>query len=260
MTLDFFNHRTLQKEDGSGSGSDMEGAGPHQHEKARAVFDKMKSHTVPYEELVGKFNITILPGVFSPRYFADSLVFAEALAEIVGKRRMLEVGCGTGIISLYCAKAGARVVSGDINPAAVENTKLNAEKFGLTIDVRVGDIYAAIQPDEKFDVIFWNHPFNRSDAPEKEVLLRAGFDEQYASLRKYVSEAREHLAEGGQLLLGTGSIADLEEVERIASENDYKLTLLKEKEVPFEIGKPETIRDIIYRLDSVEKVPRETNR
>lgn len=226
-------------------GSDLEGAGPHQHEKVVAVFDKMEQHNEPYERQIGKFNITILPGVFSPNYFTDSLSFAEMLPEIIGQKRMLEIGCGTGVISLYCADAGAEVVASDINPAAVENTKLNAKKFGLDISVRQGDMYAAIGPDEKFDVIFWNHPFNITDKPVEKMLHRAGFDQNYNSLRAYVRDARAYLTENGQLLLGTGSIADLTEIEKIAAENGYKLTLLKEVVSPSRLGAPSRI-EILY--------------
>ena len=247
MTFGSLNRKLFQKHDDGGS--DMEDAGPHQHEKVLAVFDKMETHDKPYERQIGKFNIAILPGVFSPNYFTDSLVFAEALPEIVGQKRMLEIGPGTGIISLYCAEAGAKVVASDINPVATENTRLNAEKLKLDIDSRNGDMYAAIRPDEKFDIIFWNHPFNRTDDVVHNMLHRAGFDQNYNGLRAYVRDARKYLTEDGQLLLGTGSIADMVEIEKIAEENGYTLTLLKEAVSPFEVGSSITYRNLIYRLD-----------
>lgn len=216
------------------------------------VFDKMKKHTEPYEMQAGKFQLTILPNVFSPKYFTDSLWFAETLPKLVGRKRLLEVGCGTGIVSLYCADAGAAVTATDINPEASKNTELNAWKNGLNISVRNGDMFTAIRDDEKFDVIFWNHPFNNWDKPVDEMLLRAGLDEQYAGLRKYVGEGARHLDEGGQLLLGTGDMADVPEIESIAAENGYRLVLLEKVDLPLEEGGNVLNSYLIYRFDRKE--------
>ena len=38
---------------------------------------------------------------------------------------------GTGIIAVFCAFNGAKVTATDINPHAVENCKLNSERFDL---------------------------------------------------------------------------------------------------------------------------------
>jgi len=79
----------------------------------------------------------------------------------------MEIGTGSGIISLYAAKLGAtQVVSTDINPAAIESIKLNAEKlgFGDIIEPRLVSLddisaYAVIGEGESFDIVISNPPF-----------------------------------------------------------------------------------------------------
>ena len=82
-------------------------------------------------------------------------------------RTVLDIGVGSGIISLYAALLGAeRVVSTDINPAALEATRLNAAEIGVAdlIETRLvsgNDIsaYSVIQPGERFDFILSNPPY-----------------------------------------------------------------------------------------------------
>jgi len=59
--------------------------------------------------------------------------YKELLAgyELRGKR-VLEIGCGTGINTLFMAKAGARVTFLDSSPEALKIAKRNARKFGVT--------------------------------------------------------------------------------------------------------------------------------
>ncbi len=211
-------------------------------------FAKVKQHRQPYEIDVGHFDIVVLPDVFSPKYFTDSLWFAEELPAIVQGGSFLEVGPGTGIITLYCAEAGSRVTAIDINPAACRNTRINAERYRIPVDVRQGDVYDTLAPEEKFDFIFWNHPFNDWDE-SVEMLVRAGIDPRYDGLRRYVGEARVHLAEGGSLLLGTSDMARTSVIEKIAAENHYRLTTLRSVDMPIEEGSDVWNTYFIYRFD-----------
>ena len=196
-------------------------------EEIRGVFEKVKKHTQKYSIEIGGKSITIFPNVFSPKYFTDSLWFAENLADIVGQSSLLEIGTGTGIIALFSALNGANVAATDLNPNAIKNAKYNFEKYEVQIGTYSGDMYEPLPKDSRFDFIFWNHPFNRGNDPNEEILLRAGFDFQYKSLDKYIADAHKHLTEDGRLLLGTGSFAEIDKIEEIASSHGYSLGLLR---------------------------------
>lgn len=117
----------------------------------------------------------------------------------------------------------------------------------MNISVRKGDVYQAITHNEKFDFIFWAHPFNAWNM-KVDMLLASGIDPQYQSLRKYIIGAKTHLKPDGKLLLGTGDSADLNLIASIAKENGYKLKLLRETEQPLEPGNEAKIRDLIYEF------------
>lgn len=62
--------------------------------------------------------------------------------------RVLDVGTGSGILAIASARLGAAPVVGiDIDPVAVRVAKENAERNGVTIDVRAGTL-DQVEPDE----------------------------------------------------------------------------------------------------------------
>ncbi len=59
------------------------------------------------------------PDVYPPS--DDSILFIQSL-NVKNGERVLEIGCGSGVVSIHCAKNGCIVTSGDINPKAVKLT------------------------------------------------------------------------------------------------------------------------------------------
>ena len=212
------------------------------------VYEQMRRHRGQYHTIVNNLDIIVFPDVFSPAYFTDSAYFAKVVPEIVGKKRFLEIGTGTGVIAVSAVLNDATVVATDCNPHAVANAKENVKYLGVNVEVLEGNMYNPITKGRKFDIIFWNHPFNKGDNPHEEMLLRAGFDYQYESLEKYVAQARTYLRPKGDLLLGSGNFADIAEIERIAERNNFSLEILQEKECSLTEKSSILNRYIIYLL------------
>src|SRR3989344_3491272 len=204
---------------------------------ARALFARMTNDKVPYTISVLGKTIPVLPNVFSPKHFPDAIPFAEEVPKIVGNRSFLEIGTGTGMIALFVAFNGSRhVAATDISKDAVENAKQTFSLHKLEIAVYQSDVYSNIPRKENFDVIFWNHPFHYADDEPDTDLLKAGFDYQYKSLRAFFSGAQEYLNKNGQILLGTGNMARLFEIEKIAKENGYRSSIIWKARVPDQEG------------------------
>lgn len=215
-----------------------------------AVYDKVRKEKSPHEIKVDGIDMVVLPNVFSPKYFVSGSVFAGIIRKIVKQKSLLEIGTGSGIVALFCALNGAKVVATDINPAAVKNTKLNFKKYKLRGSIRLGNVYDPIKRKEKFDYIFWNHPFNNWHKPVKDVLLQAGFDYKYRGLNEYIASARKHLLPKGRLLLGTGNFSDLAMIKKIAKKNNYSIKLLEKIIMSIERGAKSKIKNefIIYEF------------
>ncbi len=220
-------------------------------DEVRSILNLIALERKPYSIDVDNVAIEIFPDVFSPKYFTDSAWFATTLPNIVGESSLLEIGTGTGIISTFAALKGAKVTATDVNPCAVKNAIKNFSNHNLSIPVFLGEVFDPLDINQKFDYIFWNHPFNFGDNPQEEILLRSCFDYQYASLKKYISEARNHLRPHGKLLLGTGNYAELNKIEKIAETYGYEMLLMAKKDLPISSGHP-IVND--YRIYEIKEV------
>ena len=67
--------------------------------------------------------------------------------------RILDIGCGGGILSEPLARLGARVVGADPSAPNIEAAKLHAARSGLSIDYRPTTAEALAQGGECFDMV-----------------------------------------------------------------------------------------------------------
>jgi 2-polyprenyl-6-hydroxyphenyl methylase/3-demethylubiquinone-9 3-methyltransferase len=67
--------------------------------------------------------------------------------------RMLDIGCGGGILSEPLARLGARVLGADPSQTNIEAAKLHAAAAGIVVDYRATTAEALADEDERFDVV-----------------------------------------------------------------------------------------------------------
>jgi len=100
-------------------------------------------------------DITCEPGVFVPTQ-GSLMVWKFLHQEAVGAhQRCLDIGCGTGLLTVQLARNGAAHVHAiDINTAAIKNTLTNAFRNGVAdrVTAAVQDLYPWV-PEERYDVI-----------------------------------------------------------------------------------------------------------
>ncbi len=104
-------------------------------------------------------ELVIQPGVFHPGMYISTRYFLEHIRalDLAGKK-VLELGAGSGLISLWCARSGAEVTASDISSLAVENVQDGAKRNGLTLQVVQSDLFEQLPPGY-FDFIFINPPY-----------------------------------------------------------------------------------------------------
>lgn len=84
------------------------------------------------------------------------LMILEMMKHELEGRRVLDMGCGTGVLGIYACKLGAaRVLGVDIDQWAYENAMENVERNeSMTMEVRLGDV--GVLGAEVFDFVFAN--------------------------------------------------------------------------------------------------------
>lgn len=160
------------------------------------------------------FTLTVPAGVFHPKLFFSSAVLGRAVAgRVTPGSRFADLGCGSGIIGLYAARAGARVTGLDLLPAAVNAAAKNyRDNFpGYSFRCVESDLFDALPPGEVFDCIAWNPPYYPKHALTPPDHAWNG-GEGRASLRRCAATASSRLATGGALMIISTSDVNQEEV------------------------------------------------
>ena len=153
---------------------------------------------------VSKINITNFNGVYEPA--EDSWLMVHHLPELKGT--VLDIGCGTGIISIHLAKQGSKVTAIDLNPNAVEATGFNAVNNGTDIEILEGDLFVPVV-GRRFGTIVCNPPY----LPQTEVdyedpalaLAVEGGIGGIEFITRFLKEAAEYLDPYGSIYLITTS-------------------------------------------------------
>jgi len=197
----------------------------------------------------GPFTIEVNPGVFAPSYTSRTL--AEAL-EIQPGDTVIDVGCGSGVLSFVAARLGAgRVYGVDLSPTAIEVARRNATLLGLEdrVEFRVGDLFEPVRgiqadvvigdvsgiPDEIAEVSGW-FPDGRAGGPTGAELPAA-----------MLESLRDHgcLRTGGLLYLPTGTIQAegliLEVARRIFGAANLQSLLEREFPLPDVVAKSKAV-------------------
>lgn len=74
--------------------------------------------------------------------------FLAQRPEVVAGRRVLDVGSGSGVVSIAAGRAGAsEVFAIDIDPYAVAATELNTRRNGITATCLLGDVTSTPLPE-----------------------------------------------------------------------------------------------------------------
>lgn len=167
------------------------------------------------------------PEVYPPS--DDSILLIESL-DVVPGEKVLEVGCGSGVVSIHCAKNGCDVTAVDVNPRAVELARRNAGANGADIPVCESDVYGNV--DGVFDTIMFNLPYLPVD--EEGLLAKAwsGGPDGLGPLPRLLEGAPDHLVPGGRVVVVVSSLTEPRALEEALE--GFEVRTLGEKRMFFE--------------------------
>ncbi len=158
-------------------------------------------------------QIEVAKDVYSPS--DDSLLMLSAINPRPSQS-ILEMGTGSGIIALHCAKLGCKVTAADISENSLDCAKNNAKINGLDVQFIQSDLFSNITG--KYDMIIFNPPY--LSGQDAEVLAvddkcqLIGGEEGHELSVKFMEQAVSYLSQNGRIYLLTSTETSNRVIER----------------------------------------------
>lgn len=177
-----------------------------------------------YEDI----SLTIKPGVFHPGMFFSTKILLNYIKNMeLGGKTLLELGAGSGLISIYAAKKGAVVTSLDINPKAIENIAENARRNDVTFNIVHSNLFANI-PQQYFDFIIINPPFfDKKPENDSEYAWYCG--ENFEYFEHLFSQLLTYIKKNSRVFMILSDQGNIGRIEGIAKRKRFKLEIIFQK-------------------------------
>jgi 16S rRNA (guanine1207-N2)-methyltransferase len=120
-----------------------------------------------------QFEMVRAPGVFARGELdAATAMLIDALTITAGDR-VLDLGCGAGIVGMAAAHRAAEiaVTMTDADAYALEAARANCERNGIRADIQAADVVDTIT-DRRFTVVACNPPFHQRGETSAELAVR----------------------------------------------------------------------------------------
>ena len=184
---------------------------------------------------MGKFEIETDKLVYIPS--DDTFLLAENL-EIKEGMSVLEIGTGSGLVSMYASLLTDDVTATDINYNALELAEKNFKLNNIdTVKLEFGDMFEPVK-DKKFDVILFNTPYLPTDSDDViDDDLNYAFDGGLNGRKvidRFINEVSNHLNDKGIVQMIQSSLSDNDRTLDMFDRNGFVAEIAESEKFFFE--------------------------
>ncbi len=201
----------------------------------------LKPRKYKYDDIVVKVH----PDVFPPHLTLSTKILLDFIKPIhIKNKTFLELGCGSGIISLVASKKGAIVTSTDINPTALQYLKKASEINTLKVELISSNLFDNLK-NRTFDYIVINPPYYPKNP--KNIKEQAWFcGENFEYFKKLFLQLSDFLKNDTTILMILSQDCDISYISSIALKNQISLECVFEKTIVME-------KNFIFSIKKTEK-------
>jgi release factor glutamine methyltransferase len=185
-----------------------------------------KPRTFRYQKII----VRVRPTVFHPGlFYSTKLILAFLDQRVLKNKKVLELGAGTGLIAIHCARQGAVVTATDINPHAISNIRENAELNSVSIDIVHSDLLTTVSPKD-FDIIVINPPYYpKKIGSEKDYAWYCG--ENFEYFRNLFFQIKEKYSAETEIIMVLSEDCNISQIKAIAEEHDLEMPMLYSQQI-----------------------------
>ncbi len=165
--------------------------------------------------------------VYPPR--EDTFLLLKAV-DVGEGEKVLEMGCGSGMIGVQMAKSGARVTAVDVNPKAIRRTLANAASNRVEIIAFRSDLFSEVKGT--FDMILFNPPYLPVAEEERVEASWSGGRDGTDVVKRFLADAPPFLNPAGRILVLVSSLMSEEALSTLLS--GYEAEVLSTERMFFE--------------------------
>lgn len=186
------------------------------------------------------FDLVVFDDVYEPD--DDSFLIAKHVNPFP-KSNILDMGCGSGIISIVAASKEANVLSADINESALKNLELNATRLGLNSRIKTvkSDLFENVKGT--FDYIYFNPPYVPADENDEQLrknepkLSKAwdGGKEGRETIKRFIDNVGKHMDKKTKVFMIASSKNDFEWFRTYLEFKGFSWEIIDEKALFFEV-------------------------
>ena len=155
--------------------------------------DERGYRLIEAEILGARVELETQRGLFSPEHVDRGTLAMLQHVHIAPGMRIMDLGCGCGVVGIVAAKIAGEenVFLSDVDPAAVETARRNAERNGVGgVHIFVSDGFRDVDASA-FDLILSNPPY-QTDFSVAKGFIEKGFNRLKIGGRLYmVTKRRE---------------------------------------------------------------------
>jgi len=191
-------------------------------------------------------KVIVKPGVFHPGLFISTKILLTFIDDLnLETKTFLELGAGSGIISILAAKKGAVVYASDIIRTATENIKLNAEMNDVKINIIESDLFKDI-PQQEFNFIVINPPYYQKD-PETEEEYAWFCGSNYEYFTNLFDSMPSYINSSSKVYIILSEVCNITKIKSIGESKSFNWKVELQKSV---WGEKNYIYSLNYNFDN----------
>jgi release factor glutamine methyltransferase len=195
------------------------------------------------------FKLKIFPGIFHPAFFfSTKYLFSFIDSQPIQQKECLDLGCGSGLLSLLMLRKKGKVTAIDIQDLAIQNTLFNFEKnkpqFNYVITLVKSDLFDNL-PLKHFDFVVINPPYFFAEVTtEYENAWYCGEHGNY--FEKLFFQLGHYIHSTSDVYMVLAENCDLKKIEKIASKHGHQMEIVDQKKIWWELNYIFKIKPLVY--------------